>query len=90
MLYRMRGSFWFFQGTNRWRESLFLRCYHKRVATMGATVPVAQGIIANNTLYLFYNNKIVTVSLAGQCRIMYSPRFLLICVLHRSFRLAHT
>ena len=62
-----QGSFWFFQGTNQVARVLISTgVITNSVATVGATITsVAQGIIANNTLYLFYNNKVVTVSAAG-------------------------
>ena len=62
-----QGSFWFFQGTNQIARVLISSgVITNSVATVGATITsVAQGIIANNTLYLFYNNRVVTVSAAG-------------------------
>jgi len=62
-----QGSFWFFQGTNQVARVLISTgVITNSVATVGATITsVAQGIIANNTLYLFYNNRVVTVSAAG-------------------------
>ncbi len=61
-----QGFFWFFQGTNQIAKCTLAGTITNSVATVGATITsVAQGIIANNTLYLFYNNKVVTVSSAG-------------------------
>jgi len=61
-----QGAFWFFQGTNQIAKCTLAGTITNSVATVGATITsVAQGIIANNTLYLFYNNRVVTVSAAG-------------------------
>ena len=61
-----QGAFWFFQGTNQVAKCTLAGAITNSVATVGATITsVAQGIIANNILYLFYNNRVVTVSAAG-------------------------
>lgn len=61
-----QGAFWFFQGTNQVAKCTLAGTITNIVASVGATITsVAQGIIANNTLYLFYNNRVVTVSAAG-------------------------
>src|SRR3990167_399876 len=60
-----QGAFWFFQGTNQIAKCTLAGTITNSVATVGVTITsVAQGIIANNTLYLFYNNRVVTVSAA--------------------------
>lgn len=62
-----QGAFWFFQGTNQVAKVVMTTgVITNAVATVGSTITsVAQSIIANNTLYMFYNNKVVTVSAAG-------------------------
>lgn len=61
-----QGAFWFFQGTNQVAKCTLAGTITNSVATVGSTITsVAQGVINNNTLYLFYNNKVVTVSAAG-------------------------
>lgn len=61
-----QGFFWFFQGTNQIAKCTLAGAITQSAGTVGTTITsVAQGIIANNTLYLFYNNKVVTVSAAG-------------------------
>ena len=61
-----QGAWWFFQGTNQIAKVVIATgVITNSVATVGATITsVAQGVIANNTLYLFYNNRVVTVSAA--------------------------
>lgn len=62
-----QGAFWFFQGTNQIAKvDTTSGVITNSVANVGSTITsVAQGVIANNTLYLFYNNKVVTVSAGG-------------------------
>src|SRR3990167_1651368 len=63
-----QGYFWFFQGTKVSRVLMSSGAISDPTGSAlgGLTITsVAQGIIANNTLYLFYNNRVVTVSAAG-------------------------
>lgn len=60
-----QGYLIFLEGTNQITKVLISTGVASSVGTVGSTITsVAQPIIANNTLYLFYNNKIVSISAA--------------------------
>lgn len=60
-----QGALWFFQGTNQIGMWVIATNTITNTVTgvLGSTITsVAQGVIANNTLYMFYNNKVVAVN----------------------------
>lgn len=61
-----QSTFWLFSGTTNVSRWVIGSTFTDAYATLGATITsVAQGVIANNTLYIFYNNRVVTVSAAS-------------------------
>ena len=61
-----QGAWWFFQGTNQiGKWVIATNTITNSVATVGSTITsVAQGVISNNVLYMFYNNKVVSITAA--------------------------
>src|SRR3990167_1083361 len=61
-----QGAWWFFQGTNQIGKWVIgTNTITNSVATVGSTITsVAQGVISNNVLYMFYNNKVVSITAA--------------------------
>src|SRR3990167_4513145 len=58
-----QSTLWMFSGTTNVSRWVIDGAFTDAYATLGVTITsVAQGVIANNVLYIFYNNRVVSIN----------------------------